>query len=467
MPDSTAVSTSLPAGEKVAVPQKPPKMPRALPKIPLAPILAVLGAFGRALSSTLGIIGRGLVGLLKNVLPDESVLRLPPSLIVFLAVAIPLLVSIVGGTVYVQRGRAAQHQNYYEQALTAAAQARAQTESDNIRAAWKITLDYLDQAEFYAVSDQSTALRGEATTALDLLDGIVRLDFQPAISGGLGDNIHITQMVATASDLYLLDSGQGTVKRAFLTGRGYEIDTSFICGPSFGETLIGKLVDITSLPSGFPDNATLLGMDEGANLTYCVPDGIQPANKQVAPPSTNFGEPVALTLDMGDLYILDPAVNAVWIYRNQDTAQQPRFFFGNDIPPMQDVIDLAVNSDDLYLLHSDGHITTCIYSGFEGSPTRCEDPATYIDPRPGRQNGAVIPDALFNQIYFSPPPDPSMYMLDPGGQAIYHFSLRLAFQRQFRSIDPLPEGPATAFAVSPNRTIFLAIGNQVFYAALP
>jgi hypothetical protein len=466
-PVSPAVSTFVPAGEKVEAPPKPHRTRRPLPKLPLAPILSVLGAFGRALSNTFGIIGRGLGGLLKNVLPDESMLRLPPSLIIFLAVAIPLIVSIIGGTVYVQRGRAAQHQNYFEQAQVAAAQARTQSETDNIRAAWKITLDYLDQAEFYATTEESTTLRAEATTALDQLDGIVRLDFQPAISGGLGDNVHITQMFATTSDLYMLDFEQGTVKRAFLTGQGYEIDTSFICGPSFGETLIGNLVDIVGLPTGFPDNASLLGMDAGANLTYCIPDGIQPINKTIAPPSTGFGGPVALTLDMGDLYLLDPPVNAVWIYRNHDTAQQPRFFFGDDIPPMQDVIDLAVNNDDLYMLHSDGHITTCIYSGFEGSPTRCEDPATYIDPRLGRDNGPVIPDALFNQIYFSPPPDPSIYMLDPGAQAIYHFSLRLAFQRQFRSIDPLPEGPATAFAVSPNRTVFLAIGNEVFYAALP
>jgi hypothetical protein len=438
-----------------------------LPKVSLAPLVVVVEAFGRALGNTFGIIGRGLRGLLRNVLPDESILRLSPSVMIFFAVAIPLLISIIGGTVYVQRGRAAQHQVYYEQAQEAAGQARVQTEPDNIRTAWGLTLDYLDQAEFYAVTDESSALRAEATNVLDQLDGIIRLEFQPAIIGGLGENVNIIQMMATTNDLYLLDSEQGIVKRALLTGRGYEIDTNFICGPSFGQTIIGNLVDIVSLPRGTLENATLLAMDGGANLMYCTPDGEQPLTAQMAPPNTNFGEPIAFTLDMGDLYVLDPPVNAVWIYRNLENAQQPRFFFGDQIPPMQDVIDLAVNSDDLYLLHSDGHITTCTYSSFQGSPTRCEEPAAYIDPRPGRENSAVIQDALFNQIFFSPPPDPSIYMLDPSGQAIYHFSLRLAFQRQFRAVDPLPEGPATAFAVSPNRTVFLAIGNRVFYAALP
>lgn len=467
MATAQTASTSPSSDEKIEHPQAAPTVRSKLPKLSIAPLIPILSAFGRAVSNTSSIIGRGLGGLLKNILPDESVLHLPSSMIVLLAVAIPLIISIIGGTVYIQRGRTAQHQVYFQQAQDVAEQARTQTDAEKIRTDWNRTLDYLDQAEFYGETDKSNALRNEAIAILDQLDGIVRLDFLPAIIGGLGDNMHITQMVATTSDLYMLDSQQGIVKRAFMTNQGYEIDARFICGPSQGQTIIGDLVDIISLPRGTVGNATLLAMDANANLMYCTPDGEQPITKQIAPPSTNFGEPIALTLDMGDLYLLDPSVNAVWIYRNQDTAQQPRFFFGDEIPPMQDVIDLAVNNDDLYLLHADGHITTCIYSGFQGSPTRCEEPATYIDPRPGRENGAVIPDALFNQIYFSPPPDPSMYMLDPDGQAIYHFSLRLAFQRQFQAIKPLVEGPATAFAVSPNRTVLMAIGNEVYYAALP
>ncbi len=62
---------------------------------------------------------------------------------------------------------------------------------------------------------------------------------------------------------------------------------------------------------------------------------------------------------------------------------------------MQDVIDLAVNDFDLFLLHEDGHLTTCEYSGLAESPTRCEDPAIISDPRPGRQSGAIIPDTAF------------------------------------------------------------------------
>jgi hypothetical protein len=119
-------------------------------------------------------------------------------------------------------------------------------------------------------------------------------------------------------------------------------------------------------------------------------------------------------------------------------------------------------------LHEDSHLTTCEYSGLAESPTRCDDPAIFSDPRPGRQSGATISDASFNEILFSPPPDPSIFLLDPNTKTIYHFSVRLTLQRLYQSLNPLPEGPVTAMAIDKNnRTAFLAIGNQVYSAPIP
>jgi len=59
-------------------------------------------------------------------------------------------------------------------------------------------------------------------------------------------------------------------------------------------------------------------------------------------------------------------------------------------------------------------------------------------------------------------------MLEPKSQSIYHFSLRnLAFQRQYcRRTRSLPM--RTAFAVDTiQRTLFIAIGNEVYYAVMP
>jgi hypothetical protein len=133
------------------------------------------------------------------------------------------------------------------------------------------------------------------------------------------------------------------------------------------------------------------------------------------------------------------------------------------------VIDMEVNQSDLYLLHEDGHLTTCVYSAqTTTSPTRCTEPEIFTDPRPGRQSGAIIEDAYFSQIEYSPPPEPTIYLLDANTQAIYRFSVRLTLDRQHRSNEPLPAEPASAFTIDhSNHAIFLAIGDQIYSAPLP
>lgn len=407
---------------------------------------------------------RGSGAILRAILPDSSLFTIPPSLMVFFALAVPILIVAVAATVYFQRGRASQYQVYMDQARESAQEAISQTDPLEIRTDWEIALDYLNKAESFLTTQDSRALRLQARSALDELDGVERLEFQPAIAGGLGSSVVVSRMVATATDLYLLNAAEGNVLRAELTGqRGYEIDPNFQCGPGVG---IGPLIDIVPLPTGNNQKASIMGMDANGNLLTCIPDS-PPLRSSMAPPSSNWGAPMAFTLDTGDVYVLDPQTNAVWIYRGQNFGEQPRLFFGDQVPFMQDVIDLAVNRSDLYLLHNDGRLTTCTYSGLQESPTRCEDPSTFTDPRPGRENTSKIGDAQFQQILFTPPPDPSIYLLDPANQAIYHFSLRLTLQRQFRAMDPLAGGNATAFAISPNRTVLIAAGNQVVYANLP
>jgi hypothetical protein len=408
-------------------------------------------------------ISTSIRALFKRVLPDENLFTIPASTMMFVAVAVGVVIATTGGMMYFQRGRSAQYQQFYDQALAASQQAAAQSDPVEIRTDWEITLHFINQAEIFLVTPETEALRSQARQALDNIDAIQRINYQSAIVGGLSGSAQITRMFASDTDLYLLDASNGSVIRAVLTGKGYERDLDFSCSPT---STVGTIIDISPLPKGNNLKATLLAMDANANLLYCIP-GKLPVENSPIPPQTNWRGPIGFTYDAGDLYLLDPPANAVWIYRGIEVSQEPRLFFSSQIPFMPDVIDLAVNRNDLYLLHSDGHITTCTYSSLQESPTRCQDPTSYYDSRIGRQNGPIIHDAPFNQILYTSPPDPSIYMLDPVNQAIYHFSLRLTFQRQFRALTDLGQGEATAFTISPNRTIFLAIGNQVYYADLP
>lgn len=463
-----------PEQDKIPEPLPPSQGPRLTERTQSkrGPDLSFLGralaAIGRAFTGAALSVLRVTALFAKRMLPDESIFTLPTSTMAFIAIAIPLVVVAVSSAVYFQRGRAEQFQVYFEQAQEAAMAAQAEENPEALRQNWEATLDLLDQAESFETSADSRNLREQAQGALDQLDSIERLDFQPALAEDLKENAHITRIAATDADLYMLNAREGVVLRAILTNDGYRLDPTFQCGPGpHGGVIVGSIKDITSLPKGDDSRATILAMDANGNLLFCIP-GDAPLAVSMASPDINLGSSEALTYDTDDLYVLDPPSNAVWIYRRMAIQEEPRLFFGDQIPPMQDVIDMAVNLNDLFLLHTDGHLTTCAFSGLLESPTRCQDPAEYADPRPGRPSGPLIEDAYFTEIYFAPPPDPSLYMLEPNSLAIYHLSVRLTFQRQYRPLDPLPEGPATAFAISRgNRTAFLAVGNQVFYAAMP
>jgi hypothetical protein len=135
---------------------------------------------------------------------------------------------------------------------------------------------------------------------------------------------------------------------------------------------------------------------------------------------------------------------------------------------MLNVIDFAVDREQLFLLYNDPYQTsTCTFSTLEEAPTTCVEPENYTDPRPGRESGPTIEDAIFLQIQHTQPPEPSLYYLDPISRSIYHFSLRLNLVQQYRPQVGFEEGPISAFAISPSRFIFIAMYNKVFISALP
>jgi hypothetical protein len=473
-PRTDAVPSAVPIvkpASPVITPAKNQPIPRPRPwmkyLIAIRSILTpIIASIGRALGSALSTIGAALLRLFKNLLPDADVLRLPPSTMVFIAIAIPLVLAVIGGIVFLQRGQTQQQQIYYQQAVEKAAYAATLTNPLEQRFAWQTALGELDKAEQYVVTSQSQELRSQVTASLDALDSVKRLDYKQAIVSGLESGVNVTRIVASAADLYLLNGAQGNVFHAVLTGRGYELDPSFQCGPTNGPINVGPLVDIAELPPGGYENASLLGVDANGNLLYCVV-GSQPYSASLAAPNTGLGEPIGLSIDRGDLFVLDPKVNAVWIYRNMEVSQPPRLYFGDTIPPMQDVIDMAVYNDDLFLLHADGHTTKCVYSGMAQSPTRCDDPFPYSDNRPGRVHGPVIEDGAFTQIFYASFPERSIFYLEPRNQAIFYFSVQLTLQWQYQPKTPLANGDATAFAISPNHIAFLAIANNVYYAAMP
>lgn len=416
-------------------------------------------------------LSRSLQKFLPNLLPgEESPASSPPFLMFLIAVIVPLLVVVAGSAIYLRYGRSYQYDHYYLQAQAAREQAISASDPARQRDGWQLTLFFLDKAEAYHdPTPESKALREEAQRNYDALLGIQRLDFYPVLGSGV--NAQISRMAANETDLYLLDAEQGRVLRLSQVGDGFELDSAFRCEPGiYGDYQVSPLVDIVILPRLNALDAAVLGVDAGGNLLYCAP-GQVPQAIPLPVPDTNWGRVTGFTLDGGNLYALDASSRAIWVYAGRDASfvDRPYFFFGGQIPEIEDSIDLVVSGDEMFLLHADGHLSTCSYSRLDAAPTRCVDPAALVNTFPAYQGLDVFAEANFTQMQLAALPDSSILLLDANAKGIFRISPRsLELQAQLRPAlgrgNPLPRGAAGAMTVNPNGVLFLAVEDQVYFA---
>ena len=403
--------------------------------------------------------------------PSNEVATPSNAVMVFMAILIPLMVVTMLSVVYLRYGRSLQYDTYLAQAQEMRAHALTLSNPVELRQAWENVLLSVDIAESHRKTPETIAIRQEADTNLDALLGITRMQFNPAFSSDLG--IKISRMAASETDLFLLDAENGKALRAQSTnnGRGFQIDTTFTCAPGiYGNYTVGHLVDILTLPALNTINGTLLGIDATGNLLYCAPGQVAQAIP-LPPPDTNWNHVTAFTLSNGNLYVLDAPARAVWVYNGKDGAfvDRPYFFFGGQTPEKQDVIDLIISGDELYMLHADGHLSTCSYSRIETKPTRCQDPLPLINPFAAYQDTDLFANANFTQMLFTALPDQSILLLDADTQGVLRFAPRsLELQNQFRPstgvTNPVSPGPAGAVTVGPNHVLYLAVNGQVYFA---
>ncbi len=404
---------------------------------------------------------------------SNQTLSIPTYVLVFIAVVIPVLVVTIASVVYLQFGQSIQYDELYGQALNQRALATSEVDPARQRDAWQSVLSILQKADAYRETDESKALRAEALANLDKLMGVIRLEFAPAFANGLGGSVQVSRLAASESDLYMLDAERGSILHASFTGRSLTLDSAFNCQPgTHAGYQVGALVDILALPKVNAVGATVLGIDASGNLLYCSPGQVPQAFPLPLLPNTNWGRITSFALDNGNLYVLDATSRAVWVFIGKDSTftDTPYFYFSNQIPNgIENTIDMAVSGDDLYLLHADGHMSTCTFSRIAETPTRCVDPAPRIDNFPAHRDLDIFAQAHFTQLTLTAPPNSVVLLLDSENQKVYRLTPRsLELQNQVTGYadegNPFQSGPVSAMAVSPNYVLYLAIGSQVYFA---
>jgi hypothetical protein len=391
-----------------------------------------------------------------------------------IAVLVPLLVVAIAVSVYLVRGRTLQHQYYYEQAQAFTLAAKDSDDPNAARKLWSEAMTNLEQAEVFRKTDETTELKTDIQLALDRLDGAFRLDYRPAIAGELFSGVNITRIVSYGLDLYLFDAASGSVIHATGGGQGYRVDADFVCGPgNFSGGGIDSFVDMVALPINNPYGAHVLGIDALGNVAYCSP-GQSPVIQSLPMAGGTAGAVKKITYGNNSLYVLEGATNSIQVFSatNGQFLDSPVNYFGGakpeEVPDLSNIVDLAINGPELYLLRANGKLVNCVYSGLADNPVTCENPVVYVDGRAGKEDQeVVIPKGEFVSVLYTTPPDPSVSILDATNGDIYRFSLRFRLHQQLRpNLDnyEITSPTATAFTIGIDQVAFIAFGNQVFYA---
>lgn len=437
------------------------------------------GKLTKKVVSGVGEAGSTFSRFLQKLLPGltDEPLKLNRGSLIAIAVTIPLVIALIAGAVYVRSGKSKQFNQNLILAQQYAMQAEVQkTDPPLYLASLQQSMYWLDKAETYGQSESSASLRVKVQNELDILQGVQRLEMAEVVPGGLPAGASISQIVATATDVYLLDKTSGTVSRYFLGGSSYEKDEVFDCGPNEDNplNLLEKIVDILPLNVNNTFKATLLAIDAKGSIQFCIP-GDAGVTGALTQPDQGWKNIQAATISENYLYVLDGAGNAVYRYEGNGIQfeNKPTLFFDNQIPSLTEAIDIEVNVEELYILRSNGQMVECLYSYMKDYKlTECKDPAPYGDMRTGQVPQAIsFPEANFVQMRMTAAPDSSIYLLDTTAKALFHFSLQRNLQKVLHprlmnglNIDRLTP---TAFAVSSGRIAFMAFGNQIFYAPLP
>lgn len=418
-----------------------------------------------------------LADLLNRLAPErEATPEVEPphwAVPALLAITIPLIVTIIVTAVFIQRGRARDFSLYRQEMSEAIGLAQQADDPETARDHYNQVLVLAVEAETIRPGNSDIAqLRTTALTGLDSLDGVTRLNVQTLYTYPEGTNLtSVVLREGLNGDLYTLDMSNIRVwlhetAEDYLTFTNSEPQLLLFNNQAIGNHTIGSLLDMTWRPTGqnvSRENLSILD-SQGVLISYypdfndfrAVPLGL----------ASDWRQPKAMTTFSERLYLLDPAVPAIWRYfpdgdafTLNDSQQTVEFAEDSDLGQL---VDIAIYSEDgsVILLYRDGRLRRFV----SGRPLWTEK--ELLDN--GLQSPLIAPSAvkIIGQGLNS-----SIFVADPGSARILQFSLGGIFLAQYKAT--LPDG-TEAFANTSDFTvaetplrIFVVTGNRLLVATEP
>jgi hypothetical protein len=426
--------------------------------------------FTRFMALLSELLSRVAPGLTEPLHPDALSRRI----LAATAIGVPIVIVAIAALIYFGKGRSEQFQLNLNQAMASVAAAQLKEAPEEARQDWEAAMGYLELAGQYGENEQYSMLRQEVQEVLDEINLIRRLDFRPLVSGGFGSDAAITSLAASSTDLYVLDTANQVIRHAWGTPeRGFDLDSTFQCWDSKNryETLTNPIDIVLQREPGALGAEGVVAIDADGTLLYCAAER-QSAIAQLTPPDLGWGRIQAIDVFGDNLYVLDPVINAVWIYEASGGlfSGTPELYFVEEVRDLKSAIDLALAQDELVILYADGRVDRCrrfresTDDGGRAFRVECEEQPAFQDDRPGYESSPQIPGAVPVEMAYSAPPEPSLYFLDLLSNSVFHYSMRLVYQGQYIPTQPF-EGEISAMTLGPPNDLYVAVGSQVYHTS--
>jgi hypothetical protein len=409
---------------------------------------AKLRSVGQGLLAAFALVLGGLRRLLVRILPGregavperakpsrarEATPGMSNSIIVWMAVAIPIIIILLVVGMYLRQGsnRQAEFAELLTQAQNEYELGRVNEENTPVaREHYKQALDLATTALARRASDSAAQdVQRQAQEALDKIDNVYRLyDLTPLYTYTEPGSVP-GRVIADGQNIFVLDRGTGQIYHHTLNELGKDLQETAVVvqkGQTVDGGTTGDLIDMAWKPDGGDHHrGSLLILDgNGRLLEYDPIFGVVSTLSLGGLDQWRSPQTVGTYFDQTktNLYILDTGLNQILKYVPTEDLYDvtPVGYITAEDVNLSGVVDMAINGY-IYILHGDGQVQK-LYTGqpepftLSGLPDPLDDPSAIFTANHG------------NAVEY-------LYVADAGNRRILRLKKDGSFVRQFRAAD--------------------------------